>query len=121
MTDNPNEHPPVRGKMLAATLSLTKRRRGASQLETLRGDGGFRLAAQIRKLKERGHRFRTAREGKEGHARYWWIGFDPGGDPDHSVETSEASHNKTPRAGVPPCPPLRGRPSVHRGDGRHHA
>ena len=68
------------------------------------------MASQIGKLKGRGHRFRTASEGQERHARYWWIGFDPGGDPDHSVETSEASHNKTPRAGVPPVPTSEGPP-----------
>lgn len=72
------KHPPVCGKRMAACLVLAKRPNGVSQIEATRGGGGTRLAAQIGKLKERGHLFRREWEQDNGSRfmRYWWLGFE---------------------------------------------
>ena len=83
MTKPTNSHPPVRGKKIATALALAKGPEGVTDRESELAGGGSRLAAQIHKLKARGHRFRKVTEkGADGshYARYWWIGWSPPGE-----------------------------------------
>lgn len=114
-----NVHPPVRGAKLAVSLALAKRREGVSQMDATNAGGGRRLAAQIFKLKERGHRFRQRGEGVERYARYWWIGFAPAAE-DNSSPISEPPNNFKETSAIPPVPPVgRRAPNSSEGSDRH--
>lgn len=69
-----NEQLPEQGK-IAIALNLAKREEGVSSLEALTEGAGFRLAAQIHRLKNLGHVFRDKWETVNGvrYKRYWWI------------------------------------------------
>ena len=74
-----------RGERLRVTLALAKRPEGVTSLEALHGGAGSRLAANILKLKRKGHTFRDAWEVTPKGSRvkrYWRTGFAPveGGD-----------------------------------------
>lgn len=70
-----------RGARLAATLSLAKRPQGVTSLEALENGAGGRLAANIGRLKEKGHRFSrewfTTPRGSR-CMRYRWTGCGEG-------------------------------------------
>lgn len=103
MTTPQLEHPPVHDKA-AISISLTKRPEGASQMEATQAGGGTRLAAQIGKLKDKGHCFRTQREGRERYSRYWWEGYNPDGL-GYLRQISDAPHIHKSDSASPPLPP----------------